>query len=911
MKKVAALGILGFALLIVAIVASVAGLGFGVAAKVAIAILWIAGLGIMTFAVLLLVRDARRMARRARDAGAGQPSSQANRAVLRDPNLDYPQIAQDREGYIRALLSAMAKQIPSSNGSHHFEKIPATVAIICDEFMYNFYKDVFTKVIYLKPTGYAEILDSEHIDALWYVTGWRGLENDEWRGITHAAGPHGAFLDIRRIAAEKGIPFVFQSDEDPPNFEHFLPIAAEADVIFTSDSDSIPTYRERLGHDRVYYGEYGVNPFFNNPIGSRRFAEQTAFFAGSYPERYPERTQDMRNVFDGLLDEGNPEHSLLIADRNYGNPKYKFPNEYVSYSISPVDHTELQEIHKIFDYSMNFNSVKDSPTMCAARVYQLQAQGKLLLSNYSQSVFNRHPWVKIIPERTNLAYLFTDDYLLLADIMAQQAIHWVMSDRTSFEVVTEMGSKIGLPPAPARSRHIVVIADGDFETVQTSFDRQVYSHATLVASDDPQLDSLLASAGYVAVMSSEFSYGPTYLTGRVNAFKYTNSTFVTQVGGYLGGTTSEGQVHEYTDHATKRALTMVSTADADAVSFARGESETLTGAGYLVDPYDVDFDRYLIAANPPLNGRGPALTVVVPVYNNGLYLVSKALPSLRTNSLWSQMEILLIDDGSTDQLTLQIQEDLARIFPNIQFFSFADGGSGSASRPRNKGIEMATAELVTFLDPDNEISPHGYDVLVRRYNTERRSGEAIDFVSGYQAKVAKKTGYTGRHAKSGEKIVENFKETYFDRGTFPVVSTQAAVISRELLNRANLRFVEKAAGQDTLFGWELLLESERGIFTDDAFLIYYAERTDSVTNAIDVAYFKKALVNEERKVDVLKKHNLLDIYKESHLSNYMTNWFMPRLERVPESDRDEAVAVLEEISRLYDSTLDELPHEQD
>ena len=66
------------------------------------------------------------------------------------------------------------------------------------------------------------------------------------------------------------------------------------------------------------------------------------------------------------------------------------------------------------------------------------------------------------------------------------------------------------------------------------------------------------------------------------------------------------------------------------------------------------------------------------------------------------MEILLIDDGSTDEETINTISDIKNKYTNVRTYSFTDGGSGTASRPRNKGIELATAKYVTYLDPDNE-----------------------------------------------------------------------------------------------------------------------------------------------------------------------------------------------------------------
>ena len=46
-----------------------------------------------------------------------------------------------------------------------------------------------------------------------------------------------------------------------------------------------------------------------------------------------------------------------------------------------IDYAELLRIHKLYDWAVNINTVKHSETMFAARVYELQAMGNLLISN--------------------------------------------------------------------------------------------------------------------------------------------------------------------------------------------------------------------------------------------------------------------------------------------------------------------------------------------------------------------------------------------------------------------------------------------------------------------------------------------------------------------------------------------------
>src|SRR5699024_1965141 len=142
--------------------------------------------------------------------------------------------------------------------------IDASIAIVTDEYMFNFYKDVFREVHYVSPDNYIEVFDRESIDAFIYITCWKGVNGEEWKGLTFRDKPREALESILSIARDRAIPTVFQTIEDPSNFEYFLPVARQFDYIFTSDRDCIDQYRDAVDHDRVYYGEYGANPLINN-----------------------------------------------------------------------------------------------------------------------------------------------------------------------------------------------------------------------------------------------------------------------------------------------------------------------------------------------------------------------------------------------------------------------------------------------------------------------------------------------------------------------------------------------------------------------------------------------------------------------------------------------------------------------
>ena len=126
------------------------------------------------------------------------------------------------------------------------------------------------------------------------------------------------------------------------------------------------------------------------------------------------------------------------------------------------------------------------------------------------------------------------------------------------------------------------------------------------------------------------------------------------------------------------------------------------------------------------------ISVIIPVYNTGRQLYGKAVPSLLRSSMFKNMEIIVVDDGSTDRETLLIEDYLSRHLSNMVLYRFNDRGSGSASRPRNKGQDLATGRYTVFLDSDDEIIDDSlsklYQDISNNGNGRRRNNFNSHFV---------------------------------------------------------------------------------------------------------------------------------------------------------------------------------------
>ena len=100
-------------------------------------------------------------------------------------------------------------------------------------------------------------------------------------------------------------------------------------------------------------------------------------------------------------------------------------------------------------------------------------------------------------------------------------------------------------------------------------------------------------------------------------------------------------------------------------------------------------------------------SVVIPVYNVASYLTG-CVNSVLSNQE-SDYEIILVDDGSTDERSGPLCDALAAKAPNrIHVIHQKNCGLGGA---RNTGLEAAQGEYLFFLDGDDTIPPDALSVL--------------------------------------------------------------------------------------------------------------------------------------------------------------------------------------------------------
>ena len=101
----------------------------------------------------------------------------------------------------------------------------------------------------------------------------------------------------------------------------------------------------------------------------------------------------------------------------------------------------------------------------------------------------------------------------------------------------------------------------------------------------------------------------------------------------------------------------------------------------------------------------PKVSVVIPCYNDGAFL-EDTLDSIQAQT-FSDYEIIIVNDGSTDEATISLMQVLDK--PNLRIFHTANLGVSSA---RNRGITEAKGDYILPLDSDDRIGPEFLELAV-------------------------------------------------------------------------------------------------------------------------------------------------------------------------------------------------------
>lgn len=223
------------------------------------------------------------------------------------------------------------------------------------------------------------------------------------------------------------------------------------------------------------------------------------------------------------------------------------------------------------------------------------------------------------------------------------------------------------------------------------------------------------------------------------------------------------------------------------------------------------------------------VSVIVPVYNSCEY-IGATLDSI-INQDFSSFELIVIDDGSTDNSLEIIREKLSKSTISYEIIHQENAGVSCA---RNVGIDNAKGEYLVFVDSDDYITGNHLSEL---YNGET-DFSLIQFIKKDGDKLSTPDYYSKRRMSCDEFIKKELKmEIYFN---FWQLMYKASIIKDN-----NIRFnPDFIYGEDTEFALKALIYGDE-IAVSNEVTYYYIQHSDSAIKTSEYRRFEVVGIFEE------------------------------------------------------------------
>ena len=251
------------------------------------------------------------------------------------------------------------------------------------------------------------------------------------------------------------------------------------------------------------------------------------------------------------------------------------------------------------------------------------------------------------------------------------------------------------------------------------------------------------------------------------------------------------------------------------------------------------------------------ISVIIPVYNVENYLEKCLLSVL--NQTYSKLEIILINDGSTDN-SPNICQKYEKIDKRIKYISKNNEG---LSATRNLGIKIAKGELIAFVDSDDVLSLNMYEILYKNL-----------IINKADLSICEVTRFTDEPNFTIDNEVHNYNQTEALK-----ILLQDELMCNYAVNKLiktklikNIQFPLNVYLEDVGTIYKYFLTSKKIVYTGSK-LYGYRQRTDSITKNINLKFYQDYFQMLELRSNDLQNKNI-DDYITLSLVNVILGMFI-------------------------------------
>lgn len=237
------------------------------------------------------------------------------------------------------------------------------------------------------------------------------------------------------------------------------------------------------------------------------------------------------------------------------------------------------------------------------------------------------------------------------------------------------------------------------------------------------------------------------------------------------------------------------------------------------------------------------ISIIVPIYNKEDYL-PQCLDSI-INQSYTNFEVLLVNDGSTDSSGIICQEYAER----DSRFRYIEKENGGVSSARNLGLERSEGAYITFIDSDDWVEFNYLEVL---YNALRENNADVA-ISSYKSYYLDGKFYLRVYSSQEEeflRIGKRNRDVFLEE--FPKLGKlnhdfhciASKLFKRELLE--SQKFDESINyGEDLYFFFNLYLKMQSIVYVKEATYIYRQHGTNITLNFTESLALQEIQIHEQ------------------------------------------------------------------
>ena len=223
------------------------------------------------------------------------------------------------------------------------------------------------------------------------------------------------------------------------------------------------------------------------------------------------------------------------------------------------------------------------------------------------------------------------------------------------------------------------------------------------------------------------------------------------------------------------------------------------------------------------------ISVIVPVYNKSIYL-KECIDSILLQT-YQNMELILVDDGSTDG-SREICDDYAKKDQRVHVFHQKNGGPTSAVMT---GLREASGDYYTFIDSDDSVSKEMLQEMAARLIGQKGEVVCCNHVLEKQRETIPVIQPLKPGIYEGIKLQKEIKDRLLGNENRIIPMSRCMKLCEKTIFDGNEKYydVKIRMGDDFNLIYPALLNSSRIVIMEQALFYHYRYVEDSIVHAYD------------------------------------------------------------------------------